>query len=499
MYFKGHEEAAILNAKNLTFWVLFVGIFAISTRVAMDTDTWWHLRAGQWIITQRSIPLVDPFSYTRQGQAWHYPGWLVEVLMYGIYQATGPAGLNLWTAAMTTLSFWFIWRTMRGGIFVKSFTLLLAVIVSNLYWAARPYMVTFLFTSVYLFILESFRRMQVAGRARDLLWLPFLMLIWVNSHGGYAVGFILVGIYAAGEFISLLDRSILHRQGLSVRDFRRAGSYVVIGALMLFAASLNPSGVEMLTYPFKTISIGALREYIQEWQSPNFHSSAAQPFLWLLILFIGIIGASPVRLDFTDFLLMAAFLSMALTAWRNVALFALIAPIIIAPRLAPLAQALGERFDFRGVDEQPKRSLAGIYWFLLLVVIFIAGINIYAQCLPQRNWTVFRRTLPVQAAAYLRAHNFPGRLFNSYNWGGYLLWDLPQYPVFIDGRTDLYDDEMIDQWLKVVKAEPGWESVLDQWAVRLILLETDAPIVSHLNEVGWRLLYEDGLSVIYGR
>lgn len=465
----------------------------------MDTDTWWHLRAGQWIATQRMIPLVDLFSYTRQGQPWHYPGWLVEVPLYGIYQAAGPAGLNLWTAAMTTLSFWYVWRVMRGGTFVKAFTLLLAVIVSNIYWAARPYMVTFLFTSVYLFILENFRRGQIAGQARRLLWLPLLMLIWVNSHGGFAVGFILIGIYAAGELASLLDRYIIHQQVLSTSDLQRLGVFAAVGALMVFAACLNPSGVEMLTYPFKTISIRALREYIQEWQSPDFHSNAAQPFLWLLILLIGIIGVSPVRLDFSDFLLLAVFLSMALTAWRNVALFALIAPIIIAPRLTLLTKTLGERFGFHGVDEQPQRTLAGIYWFLLLVVALIAGIKIYAQCLPQRNWTVFRRTLPVQATAYLRDHTFPGRLFNSYNWGGYLLWDLPQYPVFIDGRTDLYNDEIIDQWLKVVKAQPDWELVLDNWEVRLILLERNAPVVQHLSRAGWRLLFKDELSVIYFR
>jgi hypothetical protein len=90
-------------------------------------------------------------------------------------------------------------------------------------------------------------------------------------------------------------------------------------------------------------------------------------------------------------------------------------------------------------------------------------------------------------------------LFNSYNWGGYLLWELPQYPVFIDGRTDLYNDEVINQWLKVVRAEPGWQKILDQWGVRLVLLEPGTPILGPLQDAGWQLLYKDKTAIVFGR
>jgi hypothetical protein len=115
------------------------------------------------------------------------------------------------------------------------------------------------------------------------------------------------------------------------------------------------------------------------------------------------------------------------------------------------------------------------------------------------NLAEIRKTMPVEAVAFIQKTAAPGRLFNSYNWGGYLLWELPDYPVFIDGRTDLYDDDLVNQWLQVMRGEAGWQAALDRWQVRLILLEPGASVVGQLAQNGWKLLYQDERSVVYGR
>src|SRR5690606_13624710 len=99
-------------------------------------------------------------------------------------RALGPGGLNLWTAGMVTLSFAFLWRTLSGGLFLRVFIFVLAATVSAVYWAARPYLVTFLFAAVFLWILEDMRWGRIPPGSRRLLWLPVLMVIWANSHGG---------------------------------------------------------------------------------------------------------------------------------------------------------------------------------------------------------------------------------------------------------------------------------------------------------------------------
>jgi hypothetical protein len=132
---------------------------------------------------------------------------------------------------------------------------------------------------------------------------------------------------------------------------------------------------------------------------------------------------------------------------------------------------------------------------LILAVLLKVGLDFPLAA----NQEAFRQNMPLDAVAFIKQKSPPGRLFNSYNWGGYLLWELPEYPVFIDGRTDLYNDEVIGEWLQVVRAEPGWQETLDRWEVRLILLEPGMPVVGHLEEAGWQELYKDQQAVVFSR
>ena len=256
----------------------------------------------------------------------------------------------------------------------------------------------------------------------------------------------------------------------------------------------------MLAYPFKTVSIGALQDYILEWQSPDFHLRQAQPFIWLLLLTFAAVGASRRRLALTDFLLVAGFTYMALLAWRNVALYALVAPIVITRHAALVVAALGRSFGFQEAKMVDQTRLQKVLNGVILVVLILAVLlKVGAEFPLAANQAAFRENMPLDAVAFIKRQAPPGRLFNSYNWGGYLLWELPEYPVFIDGRTDLYNDEVIDQWLRVVRGDPGWQEVLDRWDVRIILIEPSMPLVNQLENAGWQELYRDEVAVVYRR
>lgn len=485
-----------MNNHRLITWITFLAIFAMAARVSLDNDTWWHLRAGEWMIGHRQIVQADPFSYPRAGQPWLYPGWLVQVPMALLYRVVGPAGLNLWTAGMVTLAFVFVWKAMPGWAFLRAFAVVFGALVSGVYWAARPYLVTFVLAAVFLWVLEDFR----FGR-RDRLWaLPALMVVWVNSHGGFAVGFILWGVYLAGRLLvearKLLDRPAPFRLEPATRKL------LLVGGALALAVLASPAGPAMLLYPFETVGIQALRDLIQEWQSPNFHLVNVQAFAWLLLAVLGAVGASRRGLALEDFLLVGGFAYLGLLAGRNVALFALVAPVVLQrhaePTLLGWAESLGVR-----IQTGPPRGVGRAQAFgnaLLLGLVVLAVLLKVSLILPEKvTQDAVAKQLPVGAVAYLREASPPGRLFNAYNWGGYLIWALPQYPVFVDGRTDLYDDEIIGQFLTVARGEPGWAAVLDQWDVRLVLVEPGFPLVPRLELAGWRLLYRDGISVVYGR
>lgn len=485
--------------RKLVTWITLLAVFAMAARVSVDTDTWWHLRAGQWMVENRSILQTDLFSYTRGGEPWQYPGWLIEIPMYLIYRAAGPGGLNVWTALMVALAFAFIWRTLTGGPFLRAVAIIFAGTVSGVYWAARPYLVTFLFSAIYLWLLEDFRWQRNPGAGKRLLWLPALMVLWVNSHGGFAVGFLLMAVYLVGLLERIPLQSWLHRE-MATEYLRLARPLFIAGALMVLAIAVNPSGLAMYAYPFRTVTIQALQDYIQEWQSPNFHELSVQPFAWLLLATFGIVGFSRKRLTLTDFLLFAGFAYMGLMAGRNVALFALAAPVVFTRHAQPLVSLLQWRFGIRMNLDRPVapfiRRINGLLFGLLLLAVILKTSLVTPE---QVNRAYFDETVPTAAVEFIRTARPDGRLFNSYNWGGYLLWALPEYPVFIDGRTDLYNDEIIGQWLQVMRAEGGWEAVLNRWDVKLVLVEPGMPIDKAVEEAGWKLLYQDDVAVVWGR
>jgi hypothetical protein len=483
---------------RLVKWVTFLAIFAMATRISMDTDTWWHLRAGQWIVEHQALLRTDLFSYTRYGQPWHYPGWLVEIPMYGIYKLLGPGGLNLWTGLMVTVAFGFVWLTMRGGVFIRAFVIILAAAASGVYWAARPYLITFVLAAVFLWALEDYRWKRNRCAKNRLWWLLLWMVVWANSHGGFLVGFMLWGVYWGDALLGAWLGKPVGNDRSAQKDYFWQLTRVGVGLVM--AVCVNPFGPIMLLYPFKTVGIGALRAYIQEWQSPDFHQLQVQPFLWLVLLTLTVVGFSRRRLIFTDLALTLLFAYLGFVAGRNVALFGLVAPMVITRHSAPMTEAISRRLGFR-LDAQSSTSRSRkIVNLLILGVILLAVTAKISLVIPaEPNFKYFQANLPVAAINFIQREHPQGELFNSYNWGGYLLWSLPEYRVFVDGRTDLYSDEIISQWLRVVRAEDGWQQVLTDWGVKLILLEPGTPVVVRLPSEGWRLLYQDNIAVLYGR
>ena len=483
-----------MRTEKMVVLVTFLAVFTMAARVSMDSDTWWHLRAGQWILDHRQILTVDRFSFTRAGEPWKYPGWLIEVPMFLIYQGFGPGGLNVLTALVITLTFVFVWQTLTGGPFLRAFVIIFAAIVSGVYWAARPYLITFLLSAVFLWVLEDYR----LGRVNRLWLLPILMVIWANSHGGFIIGFILWAVYLMGQ-LGGLKLTDLNRPGI-INIIKMLYPLLVIGLGLVIAVCINPSGPIMLLYGFKTLSIKTLRDYIQEWQSPNFHELQVQPFVWMLLLTLGVLGYSRKRLALTDFLLVAGFAYMSLTAARNIAIFALVTPMVLTRYGAHILNGYGKLLKVRvlivnNVEISPRYHV--LNWIILGVLSIACVIKVSLVLPSEANWREIKKTMPVEAVNIIKLNKPSGQLFNSYNWGGYLIWALPEYPVFIDGRTDLYNDEIISQWLQVVQAEDGWQQILDRWGVKLIILEPDRPVIAQLDSNGWKRIYTDNTAVVY--
>ena len=147
------------------------------------------------------------------------------------------------------------------------------------------------------------------------------------------------------------------------------------------------------------------------------------------------------------------------------------------------------------------RVLRVLNWLLLVLVIVAALVNIYVRSSPKAMEEATRASLPVDAVDYVQDQRPSGPMFNSYNWGGYLLFALwPDYPVFVDGRTDLYDDDFLRQYISIYVADDGWQASLDEYEVGLVIVETNSVLAKFLRvDPAWQEAYRDEMAAVFSR
>jgi len=463
----------------------FMAIFAMATRAVVDTDLYWHLTTGRYIVETRTVPMADPFSSTMLGKPWVVIFWLAQVVLYVVYQAAGLAGLSLLVAALVTLTLIFVWKQLSGPIFLRALIVLLAAAVSGPVWTARPHLITYLLTAVVAYLLFLYKWKQI-----DRLWVvPLLFIVWVNTHGGYIAGFMLLGAFIVGEGLS----NLVHATGSEIVSWRRLRKVLIISVISGAVLLINPHTINAILLPLKTVGLQTLQASIDEWASPNFHQLFQQPFIWMLLLTLVVVGWSGRRLDVTDAITLVVFAYISFLARRNIGLFAL----ICAPILSRHAAAWWEKSRWGQRQLSPGKSIANL---LILILVGCAMIlKILLPLSPVVQQQADRAALPIGAADWIMQHRPAGMMFNGYNLGGYLLWRLwPDYPVYVDGRTDLYDDAFLREYQAVINTAPGFEGVFDRQNVGFIVIEKSAPLAVWLAQSDrWRLAYEDDRTVIY--
>lgn len=492
-----------LSLPRLLTAIAFISIFTLAVQAPADNDTWWHLTSGRLILQRAELLFSDPFSHTRLGTPWINYSWLSDVLLYAVYALAGWVGLSLLVAAIVTLAFWLVFCQSTKSPFLRAFGVIWGAITSSLVWSARPHLLCFVWIALSAYLLDRYKRHD----GRLLPWLPLIMLVWANMHGGYySVGLMLMLCYLIGEALNRL----CYHDADPVLSGPRWRHLLLVTLLCVLVVGINPNTWQLWLYPFRTVSIGVLRDFIQEWQSPDFHLIWQQPFLLLLFLLGLGLTRSGRAADFTDLMLCAMWAAWSLFAARNIAVFALVSvPILVRYlRLAWEHQRLiwqrASYFQARltYARTSPRRGLASaVNWLLLVTIGFVASVKIYTTLTRTALDQAVHAGLPRDAVAYVQSQRLAGPLFNSYNWGGYLLFSLwPDYLVFVDGRTDLYGDAFLREYLRIHLAEEGWSDLLLKYGVRLVLVESNSPLARALQQQpDWEEAYRDALAAVYTR
>jgi hypothetical protein len=496
-FLKNKSKLFVPSIADVLFFTLFLYLsFSVGRGLLGDADTGYHIRAGEYILDTFSIPRHDIFSYLTPPLPWTAHEWLSEVIMALVHKPLGLTGVVILFSFLISLVYSLLFRMIRkneANILFAVSIVLLVMVSSMLHWLARPHIFSLLLLVIWYHLLDSFEY-----RHHNYLYLlPPTMLLWVNLHGGFLAGFILIGIYLFGNFVrfffSKAEERILYK--------RKTKLLTLTTAFCLLASLINPYTYDILLFPFKLISKKFIMDHVIEFLSPNFHELGVMPFKYLLLLMILIIGISRRRLNIIELALIIVFTNMALHGVRFITLFGIVAAPILARQVDLLfKQGRGKFVDFfqrRATNiASVDASTRGDIWpvaAVLIALFFAATGGIEYKFDAEKK--------PVAAVDFLKKVHLKGNMFNNDEFGDYIIYSAyPQYRVFFDGRSDMYGEKRMKEYYKVAHFKSGWEEIMEKYNINWIIYDADSPLSRFLMErKDWKLIYADKVANIFVR
>jgi hypothetical protein len=506
------------SATDLLFIILLVAMSGgvLSTRLLGDASIGWHIRNGEQMLRTHAITRTDSFSVTMGGHTWYAWEWLYDLKIAAIHHCLGLNGVVFFTAVIIALTFAITLRlSMQRGadLAVAAFLLVLSLGVSMIHLFARPHVLSWLFTVIWFQILDGSE--SVGPEPRRRLWyLPALMLLWVNLHGGFVLGFALLGLYLLSAAISYFrsqDEEIHRRMA---RQLRELG---IVTAVSLVTSLVNPYGYRLHLHVYRYLSSRWLMNHIDEFLSPNFHGVAQQCFVAILLITIVGLAMARHKPSLSRVLVLVFATYTGLYASRSLPISSLLLTLIVAPLWT---QALGDAGVNPGISvrlrnflsrwrlltsrvERLELSFRGHLWPIVAVVLGLF-VCVQADRQTSHQWmdTHFDSGhFPVQASDVIVQRGIHEPIFAPDSWGGYLIYRLyPQNKVFVDDRHDLYGEEFLKEYLKAIRLTPDWSGFLEKKKVNWALLPAESSLANMLEETSrWNLVYQDGTSVLLER
>jgi hypothetical protein len=473
----------------------------------LDGDTGWHLRAGEWILQNGRVPDKDIFSYTKAGEPWFAWEWLWDVTFGWLHLQAGMAAVLAASMLVLCCTYAVLFRLVRRNCpnVLLAFALtVFAAAGSSMHWLARPHLFTLLFVAVYCAILQRVQE----GRTKLLFWLPPLMVLWTNLHGGFFVGIFLIGCYGAGELATWL---VEKDRVLAKTALLRSGPYLATAAVCALVTLVNPYTYHLHEHIWQYLGTPALYQQIDEFQGTNFQSPAAIYFEPMLLLGVLAAAWSLYNKRFADAFLVAVWIHLGLLAVRNMPICLLVVAPVAGRMLhaqlarleeAPVAAWVGSVLrgfrefgaEFGATDRLVRVHLTSALAFLAVCGMFYLPAppsGFRAEYDPER--------FPAKALKLFQSPEPASRIFTSDLWGGYLIYRLyPRTKVFFDGRSDMYGEAFSEKYSSLMNAEHGWEQTLAAYGVDTVLLPVHAPLTGALKESQrWRPAYDDGIAIVF--
>lgn len=455
-------------------------VYLVFPKTVADPDLGWHLRNAQYIVHQHKVLRQDLFSSTTFGQPWMDHEWLAELPFYLGWKLFGMQGVFLVTIVLIETVLLGIFRLAyehsRSAMaaFIASS---LAIVPASVSFGPRTLLFGWICLIAELALLLSFRN------RRDRTWLlPPLFMIWVNLHGSWMIGIVLLSIFVV---CGLVEGSwgLVYARRWSRKELIRLARMSLLSVLALF---INPYGWRLVLFPFdmafrQKLNIGT----IEEWKTVDFHSPRGKIVLGMMLatVMLQLVRRRKWRLDEICFVLVGIYAGVTYSR------FLFLSAILICP---VLSSEFSSWMPYRPESDRPWLN-AGVMacCFLAIVLRFPTEQQLQKDGCGQ---------YPCEAVEKLRNFHPQGKVFNDYRWGGFLIWNTPQIPVFIDSRVDVFEHHgVFADYLHAVQLKNTLQ-ILDNYEIRYVLFEKNAPLSYFLAHVsGWKIDYEDNNTVLFER
>lgn len=476
---------------NLAF---FLGLFLLFLIPPTDPDLGWHLRCGQKIWQEHNFCSQNQFSVLLANYQWVNHYWLYQTVIWGVWELWGIWGLTLINGLLLAAAFFLFYQAVKGFELEKILASLLAIFLS---WGVfsfgiRSQIFSFFFFSLILFLNSKFRQ-----KAAYAAFCPIILLLWANTHGGSVVlGLVLLSFFFLKESLAFPKKTIF---------------FIFIFLLSIAATFINPFGLKIYEEAWRHLASVPMGQLIAEWAAPT-------PLIWWLIFFSGLwlffylLLNEKVQDKIPAFLILA-FAFLSLKARRNLPFYFSLATYLFL--ISALTQKILSSFL------KKKETLRDGLSYLIVILFFSYGLLFQ---LPQTlaanlSWKNFCQaasvSYPGEAVQFLKEQK-RGNIFNRYEWGGFLIWQLPEYKIFVDGRMPAWLAEAplsgakaaryispYTIYLETLQTQPGWQETLKDYNINWILISPGTFMDINLRpapeKFGWKEVYRDKISVVYQR
>lgn len=458
------------------FWPLtvvglcYLLLLALGSRLLSDADTYWQIAVGNWIIAHHAVPYVDVYSSTMAGKPWISSQWLAQVVFAEVYAYAGWTGVVVLSAAAIAGTFGLLTRFLLQKLAPTPALVMVAggFVLASPHMVARPHVLAL---PVMVAWIAGLLRARDERRAPSWALLP-LMALWTNLHGGFTFGLVFLAPLA---FEALLQAPKAERPRVTLR-------WSGFGLAALAAACVTPYGPESILVTRRILDLGPALALIGEWQPQDFSQLAG--FELVLLLGFGFALYRGLRLPPIRLLILLGLVHMALAHTRNGELLGLLAPLVIAAPLVPLV----------GRAEPVERGSA------LPLLALAAALTVATVALPQALAYAPRAAItPARALEAIKAAG-KTRIFNSYDFGGYLIFN--HVAPFIDGRTELYGKDFVLRHDRAVRLQDvgGFLRLLADNHTDVTLLTPNTPANDLLDRLqAWQRVYADNVAVVHVR